>query len=137
MAVKYDRDDCAVFVSNVPSFASQVHLGRHFESIGQVLNVTYNTEKRYAYIQYKWMSEAVRAIEVFDRTNFMGKCIFVSIHKGNKFIKNFPDYNNRSEQSSVKKRTREDDVEDYKDKRHSGSSRHRRDNDSESSSPGK
>ena len=115
-SITYDKNDCAIFIVNLPNVTTGNDIGRHFEYIGRVLNVTYNKEKRYAYVQYKWMSEAIKAIEVFNCSHFMGKCIFVSIHKGNKFIKDFPTANPKHHADTNKRKINTNDVEEENSK---------------------
>ena len=115
-SIIYEKNDCAIFIVNLPIAATKNDIGRHFEYIGLVLNVTYNKEKRYAYVQYKWMSEAIKAIEVFNCSYFMGKCIFVSIHKGNKFIKDFPTANPKQCDDINKRKRNTDDMQEEKSK---------------------
>ena len=103
--MRYDRNDTTIFVTNISAKASEYDIGRHFDYAGRVTNVNFNVDKRFAYVQFEWMSEAVRAIESFNRTKFMDTHIFVSIHKNNRYIKNFPeridDYEKKNDKRKI------------------------------------
>lgn len=46
-----------------------------------------NTNKNFAYVYYTCLSDAIRAVEMFDQTLIYNSRLFVTLHKDNAFLK--------------------------------------------------
>ena len=99
MSINMTNNNFAVFLTNISNHASFEQLRFHMNKAGKVVFLKYfnkgSTKKNFAYVYYTCLSDAIRAVEMFDQTFIYNSRLFVTLHKDNVFLKApFPNRDN-------------------------------------------
>ena len=86
MSIAQTNNNYAVFLTNVAQGVRFEHIKYFMEQVGKVIFVRIVSNGNFAYVYYTCFSDAIRAVEQLDQSQFFGRRLFVQIHKDNNLI---------------------------------------------------